>query len=167
MRTYEIAKELHDLQVMMEGERFDINEETGEVIDNSKMLQALADEVQLHVDKKADGIAYIIKEFKDSEKILQDEIKRLQERKAMMARKQESLKQLLDYLLRGEKLKTDKFTFYYANSSKVVIDDEGSIPEQFLKVEYKVDKTEIGKELKNFKEVPGATLEVTNSLRIK
>ncbi len=167
MKTYEIAKELHDLQTLLDGDRFDVNEETGEVFDNSYLLQALADEVQLKVEEKADGIAYIIKEFKDSEKILQDEIKRLQERKAMMVRKQESLKQLLDYLLKGEKLKTNKFTFYYQNTSKVVIEDDSLIDEKFIKVEYKVDKTEIGKALKNFEEVEGASLEVTNGIRIK
>ena len=167
MKTYEIAKELFELQQLIELETFDINEETGEVFDNSKMLQELSDELHIEVETKADGIAYIIKEFKDAETSLQAEVKRLQERKASMARKQDSLKQLLDYLLQGEKLKTNKFTFFYANSSKVVIEDENSIPEQFLKVEYKVDKTEIGKELKNFIDVPGAKLEVTNGIRIK
>ncbi len=167
MNTYDIVTELYALRTLIETDSFDVNEETGEVFDNSKVLQELSDELNVAKEDKADGIAYIMKEFKDAEKLLQDEIKRLQDRKAMMKRKQDSLKELLDYLLKGEKLKTNKFTFYYANSSKVVIEDEGAIPEQFLRVEYKIDKTEIGKQLKDFKEVAGATLEITNSLRIK
>ena len=167
MNVYEIGKEFYELQELIEKESFDVNQETGEVFDNSATLQALADELNVLKEVKCDSIAYIMKSFKDSEKSLQDEIKRLQERKAMMVRKQDSLKELLDYLLKGEKLKTDKFTFYYANSTKTVIEDESAIPAEFLKVEYKIDKTEIGKELKAFRDVPGATLEVTNGLRIK
>jgi hypothetical protein len=165
MTTYDIGKEFFELQELLNLEEFD--ELTGELIDNSETIKELSDNLMMAKEEKADGISYIIKDFKDSEASLASEIKRLQERKAMMVRKQEQLKQLLGYLLHGEKLKTDKFTFFYATTQKVIITDDTLIPEKFLKVEYKVDKALVKKQLQEFKEVEGATLEITESLRIR
>jgi len=169
MKTYEIAKELLELQELIEKDTFDVNLETGEVTDNSAVLKALADEINLLKDEKADGIAYIIKEFKDAETNLQSEIKRLQERKAMMGRKQESLKQLLEYLLKGEKLKTNKFTFSYRTLQSVERIDESLIPAEFLNVveTIKPDKKKIKEALSEFNQVAGAKIVTNKSLSVR
>ncbi len=156
MRTFEIKQELFALQELMEQD--DINMETGEVIDNSDEINSLSDALDVEIDDKLDGIEYIKREFKAVEKSLAEEIKRLQQRKAMMARKQEQLKQLQDFILSGEKRKTDKFTFYYGRSESVSLFDESLIPSEYIKLEPKIDKTEIKKALKRGEEVAGATL---------
>ena len=165
MRTFEIKQELFALQELMEQD--DVDMETGEVVDNSDAINSLSDALDVEIDDKLDGIEYIKREFKAVEKSLADEIKRLQQRKAMMARKQEQLKQLQDFILSGEKRKTDKFTFYYGRSESVSLFDESLIPSEYIKLEPKIDKTEIKKALKRGEEIAGATLSESINLGVR
>ncbi len=165
MRTFEIKQELFALQELMEQD--DVDMETGEVVDNSDAINSLSDALDVEIDDKLDGIEYIKREFKAVEKSLSDEIKRLQQRKAMMARKQEQLKQLQDFILSGEKRKTDKFTFYYGRSESVSLFDESLIPSEYIKLEPKIDKTEIKKALKRGEEIAGATLSESINLGVR
>ena len=167
MKTYDIKSELLAIQDMIENEEFD--EETGELIDNSETLQQLLNEYSYERDVKADSIAYLVKEANDTENRLKAEIDRLNERKKMSIRQQDSLKQLLDFLLAGEKLKTDKFTFSYRTSQVVNITDESLIPAEYLNVTeiIKPDKKKIKEALADFNEVAGAEIVINKSLGIR
>ena len=165
MKTFDIKQELFALRELMEQDDFDM--ETGEVIDNSETVSALMQEIDIEIDDKLDGIEYVKREFKAVEQSLADEIKRLQQRKAMMARKQEQLKQLQDFILSGEKRKTDKFTFYYSRSESVNIYDESEVPSEFFKFEPKLDKSAIKKSLTAGEEVPGAELQEKINLAVR
>ena len=165
MKTFDIKQELFALRELLEQE--DIDPETGEVFDNSESIKQLSDELEVEIDDKLEGIEYIKREYKATEQMLASEIKRLQERKAMMARKQEQLKKLQDFILSGEKRKTDKFTFYYSSSESVNLFDESEVPSDYFKFEPKIDKTAIKKALKSGESVPGAELETKFNLAVR
>ena len=167
MKTYEIKSEFFEIQQLLENEEYD--EETGELIDNSEAIQALLNEIEDERDSKADNIAYLIKEANDTENSLKAEIDRLNERKKMSTRQQDSLKQLLDFLLGGEKLKTDRFTFSYRTSQSVKIIDESLIPAEYLNVKetFTPDKKRIKEALQDFNEVAGCEIVVKTSLGVK
>ena len=126
MKTFDIKEELFVLQELMQAE-YEVDEETGEITDNTDLLKSMADELNENLSDKTDAIIYTAKEFKASEDALGEEIKRLQERKKMMARKQDQLKDLLDYLLGGEKIKTEKFTVFYGKSESLSIENDDAV----------------------------------------
>ena len=168
MNTYEISKEFYELQQLIELEEFD---ENGELIDNSGIIKELLNSLESERNIKADSIAYLIKIANESQNSIKDEITRLNERKTMFLKQENKLKELLAYLLQGEKLKTDRFTFSYRKSTSVHILDESLIPAKFLKVKktvtVTVDKMAIKKMLVDFETVAGAELETKNSLTVK
>jgi len=167
MKTYEIKSEFFAIQELLQSEEFD--EETGELLDNSEAIEALLNEIVGERNSKADNIAYLVKEAIDTENSLKAEITRLNERKQSAIRQQDSLKQLCSYLLNGEKLKTDKFTFSYRTSQSVNITDESLIPAEYLNVKetFTPDKKKIKEALADFSDVPGAEIEVKKSLGIR
>lgn len=167
MKTYDIKAEFFTIQELIENE--EINEETGEVIDNSETIQQLLSEIEGERDNKADNIAYMIKEANDTELALKAEVDRLNERKKMFVRQQEKLKHLLDFLLGGEKLKTEKFTYSYRTSQSVKVTDESLIPAEFLNVKETVtpDKKKLKEALADFRNIPGAEIEVKKSLGVR
>ena len=166
MNTYEISKEFYELQQLIELEEFD---ENGELIDNSGIIKELLNSLESERNIKADSIAYLIKIANESQNSIKDEITRLNERKTMFLKQENKLKELLAYLLQGEKLKTDRFTFSYRKSTSVHILDESLIPAEFLKIKetVTVDKMAIKKMLVDFETVAGAELETKNSLTVK
>ena len=167
MNTYEIQQEFYAIQSIIENEEFD--EVTGELIDNSEVIKELLAEITESRDSKADNIAYLIKSANDAELSLKAEIDRLNARKSMFIRQQESLKQLLDFLLSGDKLKTDRFTFSYRSSQSVNIIDADLIPAEYLTVKetFTPNKKLIKEALSDFNEVPGAEIVVKKSLGVK
>jgi len=169
MKVYEIAKEFQAIQELLE-QPLEIDEETGEVLeDNTELIQQLLSELEANREQKADNICYLISENKMIEMQLKAEAKRLQERAKTLSNTQERLKDLLKFLLHGEKLKTTHFTISYRKSASVKIVDESKIPADYIKVEevYKIDKKAIADKLKDFWIVKGAELEVKNNLTIK
>jgi len=165
MTTFTILDEFKAINALTD--EVEYNEETGEVIDNSDTIKELLNELTANKDDKLDNIEYIKRDFKMREGALADEIKRLTERKKSMKTKQEQLANLQEYLMIGEKGMTDKFTFFYGMTQSYDIEDESEIPEAYLKVEFKVNKTEITKALKNGGAVAGVSLKETTSLRVR
>ncbi len=165
LTTFGILDEFQVINDMSNEIEYD--EESGEVIDNSEIIKELLNELTNSKEDKLDNIEYIKRDFKMREDALQAEIKRLTERKNSMKLKQEQLAKLQEYLLGDEKVKTDKFTFFYGTTKSVDIEDESAIPETYLKVEFKVNKTEIAKALKAGGAIDGAKLIEKTSLRVR
>ena len=132
MKVYDIREEFRALQDLINNEEFD--EVTGELINNDEAIQQLLKEIECEKSIKADSIAFLVKQANDSEMALKAEVDRLNARKKMFIKQQDSLKQLLDDLLYGQKLKTDRFTFSYRTTKSVNIIDESAIPAEFLNV---------------------------------
>ena len=166
MNIYDIKKEFFAIQELVENEEFD--EETGELIDNSKEIQELLDSLKEKRDLKADNIAYLIKSSLNSQDSIENEITRLKARKEAYTKQETKLKDLLIYLLAGEKLKTDRFTYSYRKSSSVKIVDESLISLNYFKTKevVTIDKMAIKEDLRNGL-VSGAEIETKNNLTIK
>ena len=167
--VYDIKAEYQAIQDLLE-QPLEVDEETGEVLnDNTETVRELLNELEESKEQKADNIAYLIKENEMIEKSLKDEAKRLQERAKMFARIQDDLKNLLKFLLNGEKIKTPHFTISYRKSTSVRVIDESKIPPEYIKVKevFSVDKKAIAEKLKNFEPVDGATLDLKESVIIR
>ena len=168
MNTYELSKEYEALRVLTT-EEFD--EETGELIDNSEAIKALLDELDSKRDDKLKGIEYIKREFESINAAIDIEKKRLDARKKVFTRKIENMKDLQVYLLDGEKVETDLFTFSFRKSTSVNIDDvllatlQGKFVEE--KTTFTIKKAEIKKALVDGEEVKGAHLETKQNLQVK
>lgn len=150
MKVYDIKKEYTELQELMEKDEYVYDSETGELLeDNSQLLKELSENLQSSKEEKLDNIEYIKKELKIAQQALKDEGKRLSERAKMMENNQKRLLDLQDYLLAGEKIKTDKFTFFYGSSQSLIIEDESEVPERFISFIPKIDKTALKTAIKN------------------
>jgi len=165
LTTFGILEEFKAIWDLTNDIEFD--EDTGEVIDNTEVIKTLMEDLESDKEAKLNNIEYIKREFKARGESLQSEIKRLTERKGAMNKKEEQLTKLQGFLLNGEKCKTDKFTFFYGTSQSVEIEDETLIPEAYLKVEFKVNKTEIAKALKGGGAIDGAKMIEKTSLRVR
>jgi len=118
--------------------------------------------------EKLDNIQYIKKQLMLTQNALKDESKRLSERAKSLELNQKKLTDLQDYLLSGEKLKTDKFTFYYGANEVLEVEDDSLVPPDFIKYKPTIDKTELKKAVKRGDvEVDGIKINKTISLRVR
>ena len=165
MTTFDIAKEYRALEELIENS---YDHETGEVVyDVDEVLKEDIEKLQDKKINKLERLEYLKREFKAKEDALKVEANRLRERAKSFNKKQEYFKKMQDFLLQGEKLKTDKFTFSYRTTKSVDILNVEILPCEFKVVEYKPLKKEIAKALKEGKEVEGAELVEKKSLSIR
>ena len=149
-----------------------VDAETGEILDTERL-----DALQMEREAKLEGVALWVKDLKAEAAAVKEEADKLTARKKALDNKIEGLKTWLLYGLGGEKLKTPRCNVYQTHSQKLAVEDEGELvrfletlekPEQFLRFrEPELRKDEIKKALKNDYEIPGATLEETESVVIK
>lgn len=132
-----------------------------------EMLSAIEEEFEV----KAENIAKLIKSLDGDIKAYKDELDRLSARKKSIENHQERLKAYLEANMRAtgkDKIKGSVFTIAMQNNPpKVVIDSEDDIPEQYKVYEVHITKKELLDDLKQGKEVPGAHMEQSQSLRIR
>lgn len=137
----------------------EINEETGEVIDNTETLKQLFEEWEGNFIDKLDSCQYIRKELESKAELLADEIKRLQARKKALENRAERLRALMcdSMVISGETKLKGKHSFSIGTRKSLFI-DENATPE-FFNQEYvrtikEFDKKKITEDLK-----AGATIE--------
>ena len=167
MTVFDIKKEYFELYELMSKDEYEVNEDTGEVTDNTELIKNLMDGLDAERDEKLENIEYIKRELKIRQQALKDEAKRLSERAKSLENNQKQLLELQDFLLGGEKLKTDKFTFFYGSSEKLEIEDESKVPSDYIAYTPKIDNTNLKKAVKDGLEVEGITLKTTISLRVR
>lgn len=103
---------------------------------------------------------------------LKDEQVRIQ---FLVESKEKELKRMdnfINFLMQSfqkDKLETNLYKISYRKSESVEIINEEMIPQEFMKEKTTVapDKTAIKEALKNWAEVPGATIKINNNLQIK
>ena len=137
----------------------EINEETGEVIDNTETLKQLFEEWEGNFIDKLDSCQYIRKELESNAELLATEIKRLQARKKALENRSERLRALMcdSMVISGETKLKGKHSFSIGTRKSLFI-DENATPE-FFNQEYvrtikEFDKKKITDDLK-----AGATIE--------
>jgi hypothetical protein len=168
MKTFDILSEYYSLMELIEEAENnpEYNPETGEIIPVEEILKEEIEKLEGEKIEKLENIEYLKRDNKSKIDTLADEIKRLQGRKKSFENANDNLTKLQDYLLQGEKLKTDKFTFSYRKSKAVEIINEDLIPDEYKKIEYKVDKMKLKKALENTK-IQGAELVEKKSLSVR
>ena len=137
---------------------------------DEEVFQDTLNSIDDALEEKADGYAIIDQKLKSDEKMFEEEIKRLQDRKKAIQNNRKRLKESLydSMKLTGkEKFKTSRFTFWIqANRPSVVVEDIENIPKDFLRQEVTVDKTTLGKFLVD-NEIDGATLKISEGVRFR
>lgn len=118
---------------------------------------------------KSQSYVATINQYKALETAAGNEIKRLQDIKKTCENIQTRMKDTLLNAMKTfgrEELKTDVYRIGLRKSTQVVIDNPIDIPNEYLKVETSINKTEIAKAIKQGSVVAGAHLEVKQNLNI-
>lgn len=120
---------------------------------------------------KAENTAKMVLNIDAEIEVLRREEKRLVDRRRGMENKKERLKDYLKNQMENagfEKVRTPLFTIsVQSNPLKLEITDEKQIPEEWWIVEKSLDRRMMAESLKEGKEIPGAQLIQTKSLRIR
>lgn len=143
--TFDIGKEYLYLAEFMN----EIDDETGEYVNSEDDLKSLIEEIDGKKSQKLENIEYLKRDIRGKSNTLDDEIKRLQERKKSFDNNVEKLTFLQNILLNGEKLKTEHFSFYYKTSESLKVPDEvNDADKEWVITTKKWDKAKIKKDLK-------------------
>lgn len=124
------------------------------------------------LEDKADGYVSVIKSLESDNKAIDEEIKRLQQRKITnkngIDRLKESLKESMESIGKT-KFKTSLNSYNIQNNPPSLnVIDEKHIPKNFwLSQAPKIDKKALLKHLKEENEVPGVEIKQTQSLRVR
>lgn len=154
MTLYEIDEEILNL----------VDQETGEVIDTDRL-----EELQMERDKKVSNVACWIKNLKAEAEALKAEKENLAKRQQSCERKAEQLKDYLAYALNGTKYKDARVSVSYRKSESVEVDDMAifTLPEEYIKVEKSVKKTELKNAMKLGLQFDGCRLVEKNNIQIR
>ena len=160
MNLYEINAELFDL----------IDPRTGEIRDFDAW-EALS----LAREEKAENTALWVKDLEAEAKAIDDEIKKLAERRDSAKRKASRLREYLQTALAGEKFKTARCAISYRKTEAVEITDEVSAINWLMKngdeaLTYRmptISKTAVKELIKAGQTVPGAELVERQAMSIK
>lgn len=141
----------------------EVNEETGEITDNSKDLKQLFDELECSFIDKLDSCEYKRKELEGKAETLAAEIKRLQSRKKAYENRAIFLKSLMmdSMIVTGETKIKGKHNFSLGKR-KVLELKENLTPEffnqEYIRTKKEFDKKKITDDLKSGVEIKGAAL---------
>ena len=160
LRLYELAPAYAYL--------IDALDEDGDVSDGHAHLDALSDAI----DAKAASIAHVLAQLDAEAEMMRAEEKRLAARRQARERRAESLRDYLRISLDAagvSKIKSATHTISVGDGpQRVVVEDEGAIPAEFLRTKIEIDKRAILVAMQTLGEcVPGTRVERGRVLRIK
>ncbi|MEJ7529194.1 siphovirus Gp157 family protein [Staphylococcus hominis] len=124
------------------------------------------------IEDKADGYVAVIKTLEGDNKAIDEEIKRLRQRKTSnqngVKRLKENLQEVMEQTGK-EKFKTALNSYSIANNPPSLdITDESLIPKQYyIEQQPKLDKKELLKVVKDGLEIKGVELKQSRSLRVR
>lgn len=124
------------------------------------------------IEDKADGYVAVIKTLEGDNKAIDEEIKRLRQRKTSnqngVKRLKESLQEVMEQTGK-EKFKTALNSYSIANNPPSLdITDESLIPKQYyIEQQPRLDKKELLKVVKDGLEIKGVELKHSRSLRVR
>ena len=139
-----------------------VDPETGEIAD----FEAF-EKLNLDLDTKIKNIALWIVNLRSDAEQLEEQEKKFRDRKTAAKNKAESLKNLLDGFLSGEKRSYPEVVISYRKSEQVTVDDDATLDDRFLRIKTEIDKTALKDALKHGESIEGARLEVKNNIQIK
>jgi hypothetical protein len=141
-----------------------IDMETGEVIDIDR-LNAL----EMERDQKVSNVACWVKDLKAEAEAIKAEKQSLDKRQRAAENKAEQLKNYLTYVLNGTKYKDARVSISYRRSESVQCSDDAinTLPDEFIKVEKSVKKTELKEAMKNGQTFEGCEIVTKDSIQIR
>ena len=139
-----------------------VDPETGEIAD----FEAF-EKLNLDLDTKIKNIALWIVNLRSDAEQLEEQEKKFRDRKTAAKNKAESLKNLLDGFLSGEKRSYPEVVISYRKSEQVTVDDDAKLDDRFLRIKTEIDRTALKDALKHGESIEGARLEVKNNIQIK
>lgn len=141
-----------------------------EDVSNEELEKAL-EQIKDNIEVKAENTVKLIKSIEGNIDTLKEEEKRLAMKRKALENKRNGIKNYLENQLKImdiKKVKTPLFTVAIQNNKpSVKIIDENVIPRDFFKYTKSIVKKDILEALTNGKEVPGAEIQQTKSLRIR
>ena len=146
-----------------------VDEATGEV--DISLVAALAKNQEAW-EKKAEAVAYVIRQFDEYADRVEREIARLTAMKKRISRERDRVKSGLAAAcdaLGVEKVQGVYATISFRRSEETIIDDEAELPEEFVtaKTTYSANKAAIKAAIKAGRDVPGAHIEQKRNIQIK
>ena len=146
-----------------------IEENGGEI--SPEMLAEL-NLTELNFEQKAVSCSHVIKTFENDVKIIDEEIKRLQELKQKKAKAAEAFENRLTEAMQQFKIpeiKTPTRNITFRKSEAIEVENVDIIPARYFneKTTYTLDKDRVKRAIKEGVEIPGATLVTKQNLQIK
>lgn len=138
-----------------------------------EMLADTLDSLKEAIKDKSEGYVQVIKQLQADTDTIDSEIKRLQERKRSYQGNVQRLKSTLVEAMHATdtpKIKSPLFTIWTQQSASVQIKDnnfKNLSPDYLVEQDPRPDRKKIAKDLKAGKEVVGAELKYSESLRIR
>lgn len=150
---------------------FIVDEETGEVIDSTKEINAKLEELEFDRTSKIENIALYLKNLEALTSSLKREEEALAKRRKVKENRIESLKAYLTQSMTaaGENgIETSKVCISLLKRENVITDAD-KLPKKWLTktVTFKPDKMAIKKAIKDGLKVKGASIEVKTHIQIK
>ena len=134
-------------------------------------LNSALENIDDEIETKADNIAKVLRDFDGDIDALKSEEERLAKKRKAIENRQKHLKEYLQnamLVLDKRKFKTDLFSFnIQKNAPSLKILDESKIPEDYYKIEKKLNKNDLKEALKNGLFEDAAELVSSESLRIR
>lgn len=155
MNLYEINKQM--------AEAWEKLQEAGE----AEFLEQF-EKLELERNEKISNTALLIKNLRAIEAAIGDEVKALNERKKAAQNKINNLEKWLMFCLKdGEKYQDARCKISWLTTKETVVPDEDLVPDLYCKIERKVSKSEIKKDLQAGVDLPFAYLVENKNLIIK
>ncbi|WP_407453938.1 siphovirus Gp157 family protein [Methanobrevibacter sp.] len=169
MTIYELNKDiqaLYDLVTELTTENRNPSE------DEETYLRDVYEDIKYNFDKKIDGYCKILKNISSDIDVIDDEIKRLKERKVAKEKATDKIKELIQFGLNtiGEKkYDTGLFSVSICNNPPALnIKNPGKVPQEFLiQQDPKINVSGIKQAIKDGADFDWCELVVGTSLRIK
>ena len=149
-----------------------LDEETGEILDTARL-----DALQMEREKKFEGVGLWIKDMNAEITVRKEEIRKQQQAVKSLEARVEGCKEWLKLNLAGQKFKTPRVSVSYTHNQRLKVDDQQAAIDAMVKdaryitcVRFpapELMKDEIKKALKDGAEIPGVSLESTESLVIR
>ena len=154
---YELVKEIENFD-------FDIDEETGEILNIDEL-----DALELAKDVKVENICLYVKNLLSDAKAYKEEKDNFAQKQKAAENKAERLKEYLQTMLAGEKFKSSKVTVSYRKSKTVDVIDVEYAPAEYLRIKQTVepDKKAIKEAIENGIEVNGCSLVEKQNMSIR
>lgn len=169
LSLFNIGLEYRALFDLIEND-LEVNEETGEIADNSEQFKQLFEGLNTTFEDKLDNCQRYCITLDGEAEILANEIKRLQARKKAIENKKDRLRKEMLSAIKvsgNEKIKTSLYSFNIKHSEAVSVTNEDLLERKYLRMKFEADKTKIKEAIKNGEVVEGASLVQNESLTVK